>query len=177
MMTVCKDSCDACSSYNLIGGVYEHVVLGEPGDNAVEYKIRKELEKIEEAGEEKYMAARYPRRRKGRAGGGRKGEDDEEDAGGDADADVEDADLEDDYDAEAQYLVSAPSVGLGTAGLGDGTAKAVADAIRAGYTLIDTAEVRGAGGAGRGGGLGGEARGSDRRGGARLEPPRAAGAS
>lgn len=49
---------------------------------------------------------------------------------------------EDEEDADEPLPMSIPSVGFGTAGLGDATAGRVEDAVRNGYVLIDTAEVR-----------------------------------
>jgi hypothetical protein len=126
MAAACKVSCAACTVYFLPDGVNPYITLGEPGLIGAEYARRRKLEIID-----------------GR-GGARPGV---VDGGEGASLDLEE-EVDDDYDGTAQYLVTAPAVGLATAGLGEATVDAVANAISAGYTMIDTGEVRGPSGQG-----------------------------
>lgn len=120
MAAACKVSCAACTVYFLPDGVNPYITLGEPGLIGAEYARRRKLEIID-----------------GR-GGARPGV---VDGGEGASLDLEE-EVDDDYDGTAQYLVTAPAVGLATAGLGEATVDAVANAISAGYTMIDTGEAQ-----------------------------------
>jgi hypothetical protein len=125
MAAACKVGCAACTVYFLPDGVNPYIALGEPGLIGAEYARRRKLEIIDSRG----------------GGGGERPGDDIEGARASLDLEEE---VDDDYDGTAQYLVTAPAVGLATAGLGEATAEAVANAISAGYTMIVTGEVRGA---------------------------------
>ncbi|KAI8470376.1 MAG: NADP-dependent oxidoreductase domain-containing protein [Monoraphidium minutum] len=114
MMAHCKASCHACTAFNL-PTPYEFRSLGLTGNATAERRRRARLAAVED--DEDADAAEAAHARGERRDG--------------------DGDL-----ADGKMASLAAAVGFGTAGLGRGTARAVKDAIEAGYTMIDTAEAR-----------------------------------
>ncbi|GBF89798.1 hypothetical protein Rsub_02968 [Raphidocelis subcapitata] len=117
MASVCKGSCDACTTY-FLDAPLELLSLGPPGNKAAE-------------------------RRRREADDDEKGEDDDDDEPGEGKEEGEEEEEENCTGAACRPLrVAMPVHAFGTAGLGAGTTAAVAEALRAGFTAIDTAEAR-----------------------------------
>jgi hypothetical protein len=121
MASVCKLSCDACSAY-FLDSPYEYLNLGPPGNKPAERRRR------EMADQELSEAEEESRRREEKEDGGEEEEEDDDECA--------------DNPGCRPLRVAMPAITFGTAGLGEGTTDAVVEALQAGYSAIDTAEVR-----------------------------------
>lgn len=124
MRARCRDSCGACEWRLLDDAPFEFIALGEPANATAERHHRRRAAAAEDpdaAAEIWRAAAEEDRAAAAEAAKAGKGAAAAEPAG---------------------LVVGMPAIGFGTAGLGEATARAVEDAILAGYALIDTAEVR-----------------------------------